>query len=126
MCEFISFWHQPSTGDIAVSDLMSHSDTYEKLKLNQLWREAHYTSFGKIDLRFDPDDHIPENYEENFRNRFPSFVDFFNYCMMVVCENGKYSGGLILRGLTSAEGLKLPKNRKYKVYLKNTVIEEEK
>ena len=34
MCRFISFHHRPDNGDIAVSDLNSHSKSEKKLKLN--------------------------------------------------------------------------------------------
>ena len=74
MCRLISFWHKPLTGDIAVSDLNSHSETYSALKLDNCWREAHYTPDGKIELRFNPDDIKPELYEEHFKERFPTFI----------------------------------------------------
>ena len=114
MCEFISFFHKVSeteTAELAFFDLTSHAKTEEELKLNKnLWREAHYTPNGKFELRFAPGDNVPELYNERFKERFPTFISFFDYAIPKVCKDGKYSGSLYLNGLTSAEGLKLPES----------------
>ena len=104
MCRFISFFHDPKTGDIAISDMNSHGDTEKALKLNlKVWREAHYTPGGDIELRFNPEDERPENYEEHFKKRFPTFASFFNYCIMTTGQEREFGGSLYLNGLTSAE-----------------------
>ena len=108
MCEFISFWHKPLTGDIAVSNLNSHSETYATLKLDNCWREAHYTPDGVIELRFNPGEIKPELYEEHFRERFPTFTSFFNWAIMSCTKEGVFSGYLDLSGETSAKDLVLP------------------
>ena len=108
MCEFISFWHKPLTGDIAVSNLNSHSETYATLKLDNCWREAHYTPDGVIELRFNPGEIKPELYEEHFRERFPTFTSFFNWAIMSCTKEGVFSGNLDLSGLTSVKDLVLP------------------
>ena len=111
MCQFISFFHNPLNGDIAVSDLNSHGNTETELKLNKnIWREGHYLPNGGVELRFNPDDITPENYEEHFKNRFPTFIDFFNYCIMSTNSKETFGGYLDLRGLKSAKGLVLPKS----------------
>ena len=111
MCKFISFHHKPIDGEIAVSVLDSHSDTEKNLKLNlKLWREAHYLPDGKVDLRFTDDDKIDrEEYRNAFLNRFPTFISFFNWCLIKTNQREKYGGSLYLSALTSAEGLVLPK-----------------
>ena len=49
MCEFISFFHLPDTGEIKVWDLESHGNTEKKLELDmKKWREGHYTPKGRI------------------------------------------------------------------------------
>src|SRR4030043_337101 len=116
MCQFISFHHKPTTGDIAVAVLASHSDTEQRLKLNlALWREGHYTPNGEAELRFTDDDRVNKaEYKQSFLNRFPTFVSFFNWCMEQTNQKEKYDGqlylsGLYLSGLTSAKDLVLPK-----------------
>ena len=104
MCRFISFWHNPLHGDVAVSDLDSHSNTEKALKLNnKVWYEGHYTPDGEIELRVNPSMTLPENYEEHFKNRFPSFVSFFNWAIIETGHKEKWEGSLDLSGLTSAE-----------------------
>ena len=110
MCRFISFFHNPKTGDLAVKDLNSHGETEMALNLNlKVWREAHYTPNGNIELRFNEGDEIPENYKEHFKEKFPTFSSFFNYCIMSTGQDKVFPGSLDLRGLTSAKGLVLPK-----------------
>lgn len=110
MCRFISFWHNPLNGDVVVSDLNSHSNTQEALNLNQnVWCEGHYLPDGEIELRKNPGMRIPENYNENFKQRFPDFSSFFNWAIMSTSKNGVFIGFLDLSSLTSAEGLTLPK-----------------
>ena len=110
MCRFISFFHNPLNGDIAASDLNSHGNTETNLKLNlNIWREAHYTSNGEIELRFNPTDVIPENYEEHFKERFPTFLSFFNHVITSCTKDGVFNGNLDLGRLTSAKDLVLPK-----------------
>jgi hypothetical protein len=110
MCQFISFFHRPDNGDVAVFNLESHSDTQAKLELNEkLWREGHYLPNGTIVCRVAPADKITEQEcSERLKNHYPSFVEFFNWSMGETCKNGIYSGYLDLSSLTSAAGLKLP------------------
>ena len=110
MCKFISFFHRPDNGDIAVFNLESHSDTQAKLELNEkLWREGHYLPSGQIVCRVAPTDKITEQEcNERLKNHYPLFVEFFNWAMGETCKNGIYVGSLDLRSLTSAAGLKLP------------------
>jgi hypothetical protein len=110
MFQFISFFHRPDNGDIAVFNLESHSDTQVKLALNEnLWREGHYLPNGTIVCRVAPADKITEQEcNERLKNHYPSFADFFNWSMGETCKNGIYIGSLDLSSLTSAAGLKLP------------------
>jgi hypothetical protein len=110
MCQFISFFHRPDNGDVAIFDLTSHSNTQAKLSLNEkLWREGHYLPSGQIVCRVAPDDKITEQEcNERLKNHYPSFVEFFNWAMGETCKIGIYSGSLDLSSLTSAAGLKLP------------------
>ena len=126
MCQFISFHHKPTTGDIAVAVLDSHSDTEQRLKLNlALWREGHYTPNGEAELRFTDDDRVNKaEYKQSFLNRFPTFVSFFNWCMEQTNQKEKYDGQLYLRGLTSAKGLVLPKTVGGGLYLSDKVRAE--
>ena len=124
MCKFASFFHNPLNGDVVVSDLLSHGNTETKLKLNnKVWREGHYLPNGTIELRYTADDKVDKVvYEEAFKNRFPRFVDFFNWAMNQVCANGVYGDSLDLRGLTSAKGLVLPQGfNKGKICSKITI-----
>ena len=93
---------------MAVSDLVSHANTEEKLKLNKnVWREGHYTPKGNLILRFGNNDIKPDNYEENFKSRFPSFNNFFNWCLMETKQEKKYNGSLNVSGC-DLKGIKLP------------------
>ena len=111
MCEFASFFHNPLTGEIAVKDLDSHGNTEKKLNLDpKTWREGHYTPKEEITLRFTSEDRVDKTeYETAFKNRFPSFVSFFNWAIKEIGCSEKYGGSLNLNGLTSAKDLVLPK-----------------
>ena len=105
MCQFISFFHRPDNGDIAVYDLQSHGNTEEHLKLNKnLWAEGHYTPKGELILRQDGN-HDQLEIETRFKNRFPNFVAFAIWCFRQEITGIEW---LDLSGLTSAEGLVLP------------------
>ena len=110
MCQFISFFHRPDNGDIAVAVLDGHSETQEKLKLNEnIWREGHYLPNGDVECRVtDADKTTQEECNERLRSRFPTFLEFFVWCMKKTKQEEKYGGDLYLRGLTSAKGLVLP------------------
>jgi hypothetical protein len=111
MCQFISFFHHPQTGEILVSDLNSHGNTETNLKLNPAgpYREGHYLPNGNVICRVSVEDDISEETcSKLLKSKFPTFTSFFNWCMDQVCEDGSYSGSLDLSGLTTAEGLKLP------------------
>ena len=111
MCKFIYFFHTPNELgdiDIVVSYLSSHWDTEKKLKLNnKVWYEGHYTPSGDIYLRFPDDNKKPENYNEHFRNRFPTFVSFFNWCIVETKQTEKFCGSLDVGGC-DLKGIKLP------------------
>ena len=111
MCKLASFWHNPSTGDIAVSILDQHDETAKALKLNEkVWREGHYLPSGEIECRVAPEDHITqEECNARLKSRFPTFVYFLSWALEEICKNGKYDGSLYLSSLTSAAGLKLPR-----------------
>ena len=105
MCKFISFFHRPDNGDIALSNLNSHEDTQKKLNLNNnLWREGHYTPDGAVECRVTGADYVSRaECEERIKFKYPTFTDFFNYAMVCVCKNGVFNGFLDLSSLTSAE-----------------------
>jgi len=120
MCDFISFFHRPDTGDIVVSDLMSHSDTQKKLSLSdKLWREGHYWPDGTLELRVSESDRTTQqDCEDRFRNRFPKFSDFFNWVLGEVCQNGVYPVSLDLISLTTLDpGVVLPKKITGSIYM---------
>ena len=111
MCQFASFFHNPHTGEIVVSDLTSHGNTEQTLKLNlNIWREGHYLPNGEIVLRTTSDDRIDlVEYKNAFVSRFPTFVSFLNWSLPIITKDGVYESDLDLRGLTSAKDLVLPK-----------------
>ena len=119
MCQFISFHHNPYTGKIAVYDLESHSNTEEKLKLDKTkWREGHYLPTGGIECRVvDIDPCTQREANARLKTKFPTFIKFFNYCLRKTNQSKTYGKSLDLRGLTSAEGLVLPKKIVRSLYL---------
>ena len=131
MCQFASFFHNPLTGEVVISDLNSHGNTEQKLGLNTSicpqhygqWREGHYLPDGSFELRFDDADRVDKvECKERFINRFPNFISFLNWAFKQDTYNT--SGGLYLRGLTSAKGLVLPKTVGGSLYLSDSVREE--
>jgi len=121
MCQFMSFFHNPINGDIAVSDVNSHGNTEKELSLNlNIWREGHYLPDGKVELRVtDKDRMTQKECEERFLTQYPTFVSFFNWTM---AKKKKYDDSLDLRSLTSAKGLVLPKEIGGWLYLKDKVL----
>ena len=111
MCQFASFWHRPDNGDLAVFDLESHSNTQEKLKLNEnLWREGHYLVNGTIECRVeDRDRQTQEECNNRLLNRFSTFSQFFNWAIRKSKQQKKYSGSLYLRGC-DLKGITLPES----------------
>ena len=111
MCEFCSFFHNVTNGDVAVHDLKSHGNTENKLNLNKnIWREGHYLPDNHFELRFNPDDRVDQQEcKDKFKNRFPTFVSFLSWALKEVAPDGDYNGLLDLGGLTSAKDLVLPK-----------------
>ena len=101
-----SFFHNPINGDILVSDLSSHSETEEKLKLNlKVWDEGHYLPNGEIECRVKPDSKITqEECNERLKNKFPTFVSFFNWAV----DNGAIIGGSLDLSGCDLKGIKLP------------------
>ena len=126
MCRFASFLHNPLTGEIAVNDLASHGNTEKALKLDpKIWREGHYLPTGEIELRLQDNDRVDKTeYETAFKNRFPTFVSFLNYSLLIITKDGVYSGDLDLNGLTSAKDLVLPKSIGGGLYLSEKIKEE--
>ena len=80
------------------------------------WRWGLYHPDGHIEYRTRPGDHLPQKEcIAQIKLRFPTFTSFFNWCMEqpgILEEDGSYNGNLNLSTLTSAEGLKLPKEVK--------------
>ena len=108
MCKFASFFHNPLTGDIAVSVLDSHGETEKKLSLSpKIWREGHYLPTGEIDLRLAEDDRVDRaEYEESFRVRFPTFKSFLIWALGEI--GGTIGGSLYVSGC-DLKGVTLPK-----------------
>ena len=84
MCRFASLlFHVPSL-DFAVSNLLSHSKTFEALDLSekQGWREAHYLPSGEIGCRtIDGDSVSPETAAVVLREQFPTFPGFLSWAL---------------------------------------------
>ena len=82
MCKFVSLlFHVPSL-DFAVSNLLSHSKTFEALNLSeqQGWREAHYLPSGEIGCRtIDGDSISSETAAGVLREQFPTFPGFLSW-----------------------------------------------
>ena len=116
MCRMASFHHKPNMGDIVIKiyDLESHGNTEKALKIDPtVWAEGHYLPNGEIELRLNNNMRVDKTeYETKFKNRFPSFISFFNWAV----DEGWNSETVDLYSLKSAEGLKLPSGVK-KVYL---------
>jgi len=116
MCRFISFFHNPINGDIAVYDLTSHSKTQEKLKLNEkIWREGHYIpKDNTIECRVtDSDRTSQEECNERLRSKYPTWKDFYK---MAIKKDVVYSESIDLRGCDSS-GVALPKTISYSLDL---------
>jgi len=84
MCQFASLlFHVPSL-EFAVSNLLSHSKTFEALDLSeqQGWREAHYLPSGEIGCRtIDGDSVSPETAAGVLREQFPTFPGFLSWAL---------------------------------------------
>ena len=84
MCQFASLlFHVPSL-DFKVSNLLSHSKTFEALNLSeqQGWREAHYLPFGETECRtIDGDSVSPEVAARVLREQFPTFPGFLSWAL---------------------------------------------
>ena len=117
MCRTCSFFHNPLTGDIVVSDLSSHSETEKALKLNlKVWREGHYLPNGEVECRVSEEDRVTrDECDARMKLRFPTFVSFFNWAMREL--NYTVKGSLDLSGLTSAKDLVLPTSLGGSLYL---------
>ena len=107
MCRFISFFHNPNTGQIKVHNLKSHSDTLDVLKLNtKVWREGHYLPNNTVECRvLETDKHTQDYCNERLLTKYPKFKDFFNMCFDVLGSN--YIGSLDLSGC-NLKGITLP------------------
>ena len=119
MCKFISFLHNPATGELLVKDLESHANTEKALGLDlKVFREGHYTPDGTIEARVCSEDRkTAEECAASIRLRWPTFIDFFNWCMKETGQTETFGGALYLSGLTSAKGLVLPKSIGGSLYL---------
>jgi len=84
VCQFASLlFHVPSL-EFAVSNLLSHSKTFEALNLSeqQGWREAHYLPSGEIGCRtIDGDSVSPEAAAKVLREQFPTFPGFLSWAL---------------------------------------------
>jgi len=111
MCQFISFFHNPETGEVKVSDLNSHSNTEETLKLDKSkWREGHYLPDGTVVARVLATDHRDEpQCIFKIQQSYPTFKDFFVWALREIAPDGNYGGSLYLGGLTSLTPGCLPK-----------------
>jgi hypothetical protein len=105
----IFFSNNPKTKQIRVADLNSHYNTEEKLHLDHHWREGHYLSNGKIIARVLPiDQESSAECELAIRQSFPTFANFFNWCMEETKQTKVCTCDLELNKLTDIKGLKLP------------------
>ena len=111
MCQFASFIFNPRTLEVKIYDLGSHAKTFDHFGLvdgaeADCWREGHYRPDGTISCCcLDIDTHLASECEAILRKKWPTFINFFNSSR----ELENYRGSLDLSGLTSAEGLILPK-----------------
>ena len=84
MCKFASLlFHVPSL-EFAVSNLLSHSKTFEALNLSeqQGWREAHYLPSGETECRtIDGDSISAEAAARVLREQFPTFPGFLSWAL---------------------------------------------
>ena len=108
MCKLASFlWHDGAVIEVAVADLQAHSDTQRITGKTEAmgWFEGHYTPEGELECR-KPGGRAKDA-EAVLLQRWPRFVDFFSWAIKQ--EGVTIGGGLSLNGLTSAQGLVLPK-----------------
>jgi hypothetical protein len=107
MCRLASFFHNPMTGDLAVYDITSHSETEKKLNLNlKIWREGHYLPNGEVECRVTDDDRITQKEcDERLKQQYPTFVKFFNWCIGngAIASEGLDLNGCDLTGITLPE-----------------------
>ena len=84
MCKFASLlFHVPSL-EFAVSNLLSHSKTFEALNLSeqQGWREAYYLPSGETECRtIDGDSISAEVAARVLREQFPTFPGFLSWAL---------------------------------------------
>ena len=109
MCKLISFWHNPKTGDLEISDLTSHENTRSDRDLNKkIWREGHYLPDGTIECRVAPADReTAAECAERVRNQWPTFAKFLVYAIGKI---GNTCDSLDLSDLTSLpKGVTFPK-----------------
>jgi len=102
MCKMASFWHNPITGDLAVYDLMSHSETQKHLELNEnVWREGHYLPNGTVECRVtDTDRTTQEECDERLKNTYPTFKDFLKWAFTQTVSGWLDLRGCDLKGIT--------------------------
>ena len=84
MCQFASLLFRVPSLEFAVSNLLSHSKTFEALNLSeqQGWREAHYLPSGEIGCRtIDGDSVSPEAAAKVLREQFPTFPGFLSWAL---------------------------------------------
>jgi hypothetical protein len=109
MCKTISAFFKPDTMEVRVNDLSSHSNTMEKLHLEDGpaangWREMHYLPDGEVECRtLSGDSRNGPAAVECIRKRWPTFLDFLTWA---TAQEG-VCGSLYLSGLTA-----LPANAK--------------
>ena len=113
MCKFISFFHDPETGELKLWDLESHGNTEKQFGLDPKgpYREGHYLPNGEVESRVTEEDTVTqEQCNKVLKAKYPTFTKFFNYAIKVTKQDKEYKGSLDLRDLTSAKGLVLPKS----------------
>ena len=109
MCKFVSLlFHVPSL-DFAVSNLLSHSKTFEALNLSeqQGWREAHYLPSGEIGCRtIDGDSISSETAAGVLREQFPTFPGFLSWAFShgASLEDREEEGGLTVAHMAARCG----------------------
>lgn len=83
MCRLASFIYNPKTQEIKIGDIISHASTYDITGMRECagWYEGHYLPDGEIQCRTPLDSGNDTVMEEEARRRWPSFTDFFKWCI---------------------------------------------
>ena len=113
MCKLASYLWKKSEAmgvEIKIWDIVSHGNTQEHLKLTEKagWYEGHYLPNGTIECRVL--DGVSQDASDEIKRRYPTFMDFLNWCFTQNVEGNLDVGGFLDLGGCNLAGIKLPES----------------